>query len=282
MRTIEYISSTTFTALDAIVVGSSQGIFASISSDFTDWFELGGDLPNVPVWDMNYAPTDDILVAGTLGRGAWTFSNPAANLLNFDLVGTFSSETVKGNQDNNAINGLDGDDTLFGRSGNDYLNGGIDNDRLWGNKGNDTIFGASGNDLLCGGAGNDDLRGGAGKDKLRGNNGDDNLVAASGNDVLRGGAGNDTLDGGSGDDRLVGNAGADRFVLRQGQGTDTIVDYQDGRDLFELAKGLSFGDLAITEKSGQTAIEIQKTNEVLAYLNNVKAISIDSKDFIVT
>ena len=281
LRTIEYISSTTFSDLDAIVVGSNQGIFASISSDFSDWFELGTDLPNVPVWDLDYDPTDDILVAGTLGRGAWTFTTPAATLLNFDLVGTASSETVKGNRGNNAINGLDGDDTIFGRTGNDYLNGGIDNDKLRGNKGNDTLFGASGNDELRGGAGNDELRGGAGNDELRGGTGNDHLVAASGDDLLRGGSGDDILDGGSGNDRLFGNSGADQFILTPGQGTDTIVDYQDGQDVFGLVRGLSFSDLSISVKSGQTAISNQSTNEVLAYLNNVKVSSINADDFIV-
>jgi hypothetical protein len=36
---------------------------------------LGAGLPNVFVWDLDYNATDDVLVAGTLGRGAWTLGS---------------------------------------------------------------------------------------------------------------------------------------------------------------------------------------------------------------
>jgi len=36
---------------------------------------LGDNLPNAPVYDMVYDVTDDVLVVGTLGRGAWTVPN---------------------------------------------------------------------------------------------------------------------------------------------------------------------------------------------------------------
>jgi hypothetical protein len=45
------------------------------SSGFTSWNKLGTGLPNVPVWDLVYDVKDDVLVAGTLGRGAWTITN---------------------------------------------------------------------------------------------------------------------------------------------------------------------------------------------------------------
>ncbi|MCC6766017.1 MAG: DUF11 domain-containing protein [Deltaproteobacteria bacterium] len=56
---------------DLLVVGTSQGVFVSIESDFDSWLELGG-IPNALVWDLDYDATDRLLVAGTLGRGAWT------------------------------------------------------------------------------------------------------------------------------------------------------------------------------------------------------------------
>jgi hypothetical protein len=36
------------------------------------WGELGIGLPNAPVWDLEYDATDGVLLAATLGRGAWT------------------------------------------------------------------------------------------------------------------------------------------------------------------------------------------------------------------
>ncbi len=252
LRTIECISSSDFPDLEAIVVGTGSGIFAALSSDFTDWFELG-NLPNVPVWDMDYNATDKILVAGTLGRGAFTLKDPAAILLNFDIIGTAGNDLLTAVGIDDAINAGAGDDTMNGGTGNNYFNGATGNDSLGGNAGNDTLFGASGDDFMEGGIGND---------------------------YLDGGAGRDTLDGGLGDDGYFGGRGIDLFVLRSGDGIDTIFDYQDGTDLFFLGQtGLSFNDLAITQDLNRSVISIALTNEVLAYVENVAATSIDLADF---
>jgi hypothetical protein len=46
------------------------------------WYELGANtLPNAPVYDMVYDSVDDLLVVGTLGRGAWTYDALSAILL---------------------------------------------------------------------------------------------------------------------------------------------------------------------------------------------------------
>jgi Bacterial Ig domain len=61
---------------DLLLVGTNAGVFVSFSSSgFTSWAELGTGLPNVPVADLDYDVADDVLLAGTLGRGAWTISN---------------------------------------------------------------------------------------------------------------------------------------------------------------------------------------------------------------
>ncbi|MEM6703812.1 MAG: RTX toxin [Acidobacteriota bacterium] len=57
---------------DRIVVGSGRGVFVADDADFEDWSELGTDLPNVLVLELGYDTDDELLVAGTLGRGAWT------------------------------------------------------------------------------------------------------------------------------------------------------------------------------------------------------------------
>jgi len=61
---------------DLLLVGTGAGVFVSFSNTgFTSWNKLGTGLPNAPVWDLHYDVADDILVAGTLGRGAWTITN---------------------------------------------------------------------------------------------------------------------------------------------------------------------------------------------------------------
>ena len=59
-----------------IVVGSRRGAFIAREADgFSVWNELG-DLPEVAVFDLDYDLADDILVAGTMGRGDWMMTNP--------------------------------------------------------------------------------------------------------------------------------------------------------------------------------------------------------------
>jgi len=61
---------------DLLLVGTNAGVFVSFSSSgFTSWNKLGIGLPNAPVADLDYDVKDDVLVAGTLGRGAWTITN---------------------------------------------------------------------------------------------------------------------------------------------------------------------------------------------------------------
>jgi hypothetical protein len=61
---------------DLLLVGTNAGVFVSFSSSgFTSWNKLGIGLPNAPVTDLDYDVADDVLVAGALGRGAWTITN---------------------------------------------------------------------------------------------------------------------------------------------------------------------------------------------------------------
>ena len=51
------------------------------------------------------------------------------------------------------------------------------------------------------------------------------------NNKIFGGSGNDTLTGGKGNDSLTGGDGADVFVWNKGDGSDTILDYEEGDTL---------------------------------------------------
>ena len=70
-RSIEYVHGT---ADDALVVGTSSGVFYANLSGLggaASWSKFGGNLPDVLVYDLEYDATDNALVAGTMGRGAW-------------------------------------------------------------------------------------------------------------------------------------------------------------------------------------------------------------------
>ncbi|MEX2497449.1 MAG: Ig-like domain-containing protein [Wenzhouxiangellaceae bacterium] len=57
---------------DGLVLGTDRGVFiARASSGFSSWFEVGSILPNTPVYDLDYDPADDRLIAATLGRGSF-------------------------------------------------------------------------------------------------------------------------------------------------------------------------------------------------------------------
>jgi cadherin-like protein/VCBS repeat protein len=44
------------------------------------WSKFGANLPDVIVYDLAYDSADNVLVAGTMGRGAWLVNNATANL----------------------------------------------------------------------------------------------------------------------------------------------------------------------------------------------------------
>ena len=57
---------------NALVVASNRGVYVSFAaSGYTVWSRLGHGLPNAVVFELEYDRTDDLLLAGTLGRGAW-------------------------------------------------------------------------------------------------------------------------------------------------------------------------------------------------------------------
>jgi hypothetical protein len=143
--------------------------------------------------------------------------------------------------------------------------GGIGDDTLTGTEGNDSLIGRRGNDSLIGNAGNDTLIGGNGKDFLVGNAGDDLLDGGNGSDTLRGGLGNDILTGGN---------RQDIFVFADGEGIDTINDFELGTDKIGLTEGLTFGNLSFAGN------EILIGSDVLAVLTGVNTNTLTASNFV--
>jgi hypothetical protein len=55
----------------ALLVGGTTGAFRAPGAAFNKWGRLGNALPNAPVYYIEYDGRDRIILAGTLGRGAW-------------------------------------------------------------------------------------------------------------------------------------------------------------------------------------------------------------------
>lgn len=72
LRTIELFENQPGTLQDEVIyVGGLGGVFASINQG-TTWLNYGPNLPNMIVKDLRHDTGDNVLLAGTWGRGAWT------------------------------------------------------------------------------------------------------------------------------------------------------------------------------------------------------------------
>ena len=104
----------------------------------------------------------------------------------------------------------------------------------------------------------------------------DSINGGAGNDYIEGGAGNDTLTGGAGNDTLNGGAGKNVFVYSSGDGNDTIVDFQKGKDKVKIAGGdytaaASGNDVVITVGSGTITLKDAAGGKVTILDKNNKA-----------
>ncbi|WP_395794584.1 hypothetical protein [Aquimonas sp.] len=71
LRSMEFTPGTD----NALVVAANRGVYVAYeSSGFSQWTQLGSGLPNAVVFELEYDHNDRLLLAGTLGRGAWTLS----------------------------------------------------------------------------------------------------------------------------------------------------------------------------------------------------------------
>ena len=116
--------------------------------------------------------------------------------------------------------------------------------------------------MIKGNAKANTIYGGSGANTLYGYAGNDKLYGYAGNDTLNGGDGDDTLYGGAGTDTLTGGAGKDTFVYANGEGSDTIKDYEAGQDTLYISSGSisktalanSDKDLVFTVGSGKVTL----------------------------
>jgi photosystem II stability/assembly factor-like uncharacterized protein len=70
LQTVTFIPATK--GPSAILVGGVGGVYATLTDSPGSWQRVGAGLPMAVAMDMHYDPERDILLLGTLGRGAWT------------------------------------------------------------------------------------------------------------------------------------------------------------------------------------------------------------------
>jgi hypothetical protein len=80
LRTAAIIARGPGPGRQTVIVGGFGGVYAlrnpGPSTSRPSWVKLGEGLPNVIVTDLRYDATDDIVIAATLGRGAWSLKLP--------------------------------------------------------------------------------------------------------------------------------------------------------------------------------------------------------------
>lgn len=91
LQTLEYVAGDDATGTkDGLLVGGLGGVYSIASPAATaafTWTKFGAGLPNIVVHELNYDATDNVLVAGTMGRGAWTAQNVKAEFGNAQTPG---------------------------------------------------------------------------------------------------------------------------------------------------------------------------------------------------
>jgi len=278
------------TAVEGVVVtgGSIVGTDEVAGSLFLRIFEPTATV-TVPVFQDDVAEGTEVLpftlldgedyeVDPTASEVTITIEDDAPDGGGDVIQGTDVDDTLIGDESDNTIEALGGDDTVAGDLGNDIIMGGDGEDILRGDLnsrspqddvmgGDDIIFGGEGNDRIGGKSGNDILSGDAGDDQIWGDDGDDILMGVTGNDILVG-------------DNFSDGSGSDLFVFGNGDGTDTILDFEVGTDRIGLVEGeLVFSDITLTQDGSDTLMGVASTGEILAVLNNVQASALSEDSF---
>lgn len=104
-----------FTVSDqyAVIVGTDRGVYWADALPVLEWSSPCSGMPNAPVTDLEFDEADDILLAGTLGRGSWTCAPAQARPTSYRVkfvCGKGDGRILAPGIYTTAINILNGDD----------------------------------------------------------------------------------------------------------------------------------------------------------------------------
>lgn len=77
LRSLEFVRSGSGEGF--LVAGTNTGVYVTSDRTPGNWIELG-NLPNAPVFDLEYDAADNVLAVGTMGRGAFLLTNAYAHI----------------------------------------------------------------------------------------------------------------------------------------------------------------------------------------------------------
>ena len=73
LHSLEFVPADGPFGAAAILLAGRGGVHAMFTDEEGVWLAVNERLPGAPAWDLDYEPTDNVLVVSTLGRGAWRF-----------------------------------------------------------------------------------------------------------------------------------------------------------------------------------------------------------------
>jgi len=197
------------------------------------------------------------------------------------------NDKITAGDGNNRIFAGEGKNTITVGEGNNIIYGGASIDVINAGDGNNWIFAAEGNNVITTGVGNNLIETKSGDDLIYGGAGSDRIFTGAGNDIIYAAEGDNYIDSGTGNDILTSGSGRDLFVITTGGGTDTITNFEIGKDLIGLSGGLTFDRLSITQGLGNnghdffTQISDKVTGSALATLMWTQASAISTSTFTV-
>jgi Ca2+-binding RTX toxin-like protein len=243
---------------------------------------------------------------GANGRDTITAANAGDHI----IYASAANDTLTGSTGNDTLFGQAGDDTLVGGAGNDRLDGGSGTD-IASYTGAATNFsfttGTANTDITVidntSAAGTDTIAGGT-VETLRFNNvsytvvngtqgananlngangasGSQAIFGFDGNDTINGGTGNDIINGGAGDDTItqyVSTGGRD-FVdggSNTAVGDRFVINGDATAEAFVIYSATAAGTANITGLNANTEIVVTRNGSVVAELDNIEEITINS------
>jgi len=259
IQTIEFVPASPHSI---VLVGTLRGVFATATNGLGLWERVGSNLPNSLVYELRYSTAHDLLVAGTLGRGALTIRGflrggnqpPIARCRDF-IVDATSACTANVSVTNINAGTTDPEGQSFNcvlRPPSPFRVGttpielvctdtggavgsctakvhvGVGDNPACCPPGTNVIVGTGNEDTLIGTPGPDCIVGKGNEDFIDGGDGDDFISAGLGDDQIFGGFGNDLITAGQSADVVDSGPGDD--VIGGGSGQDQIVT-GDGNDV---------------------------------------------------